>query len=347
MKDKVRIGIAGTGMIAAFHAEAIRLLEHAELSQVYDKDTTRARSFAEKFGCRASESLGDFLDSDIDIVCVTTPSGLHGRIAVPAARAGKHIFCEKPLETTPEKAREIYDECIKNNVLLSPVFPARYSLAARTAREAVRSGRFGDPVLIGASVRWYRAPEYYAESPWRGTWALDGGGALMNQGIHAADLLRYFNGEIDELTANTANRLHKTIEVEDTLMANLRFRNGSLGYLESSTACAPGYKRKITFSGTRGGFILEDDCLTHWSPGEETPEDGKIREANRPGGTSGGGADPASISCRGHHSQLEELVSAVLTGKPLETPGIEGVKTVELICAAYESARNGRTVRLA
>ncbi len=346
MKNKVKIGIAGTGMIAAFHAEAIRLLEKAELSQVYDKDAARARAFSEKFHCRASESIEDFLGSDIDIVCVTTPSGLHGCVAVPAARAHKHVFCEKPLETTPEKAREIYDECIKNNVLLSPVFPARYSTAARTAREAVKSGRFGDPVLIGASVRWYRKPEYYAESPWRGTWALDGGGALMNQGIHAADLLRYFNGEIDELTANTANRLHKTIEVEDTLMANLRFRNGSLGYLESSTACAPGYKRKITFSGTRGGFILEDDCLTHWSPGGETPEDERIREMNRPAGSGGGASDPASISCNGHHSQLEELVDAVLGKRLLETPGIEGVRTVELICAAYESARTEKTVRL-
>lgn len=347
MKDKVKIGIAGTGMIAAFHAEAIRLLENAELERVYDKDLVRARAFAEKFNCRAAESLEDFLGSDIDIVCVATPSGLHGCIAVPAARARKHIFCEKPLETTPEKAHEIYDACQENGVLLSPVFPARYTSAARTAKQAVQAGRFGEPVLIGASVRWYRKPEYYAESPWRGTWALDGGGALMNQGIHAADLLRYFNGEIDELYANTANRLHKTIEVEDTLLANLRFRNGSLGYLESSTACAPGYKRKITFSGTRGGFVLEDDCLTLWNPADETPEDESIRERNRSGGNrSGGAGDPASISCSGHHSQLAELVRAVLRGSPLETPGIEGVRTVELICAAYESARTGKTVRL-
>lgn len=343
---KVKFGIIGTGVIARFHAEALKMTDNAELYIVYDKIPELAAAFAKKYNCRMVSTYDELLASDVEAVTIATPSGLHAEVAIPAARAGKHILCEKPLEVTVSKTNDLVRACESSNVRLSAVFQSRFCHSVQTIKKAVDAGRFGEPVLAAASVRWFRDPKYYASATWRGTWALDGGGALMNQGIHTVDLLVYFNGDVSEVTGRTARLMHKSIEVEDTVVAMLKFKNNSLGTIEASTACAPGFARRVEFSGTRGSIILEDDRITRWSFVDELPGDEEIRRVCGLGeGQKGGSGNPNSISPEGHRRQISELAEAILNGHGLITPGAEGKRAVELICAVYESARTGTTIK--
>ena len=344
--SKVKFGIIGTGGIARLHAEALTATDNAELYIVYDKVVERAVAFAQKHNCKVASTFEELLSSDVEAVTIATPSCLHAEVAIPAARAGKHILCEKPLEVTVSKTNELVRTCESSNVRLSAVFQSRFCRSVQTIKKAVDAGRFGDPVLAAASVRWYRTPEYYASATWRGTWALDGGGALMNQGIHTVDLLVYFNGDVSEVTGRIARLMHKSIEVEDTVVAMIKFKNNSLGTIEASTACAPGFARRVELSGTKGSVLLEDDRIIRWTFAEELPEDDEIRRVCGAGeGQVGGSGDPNAISSEGHRRQISELAEAILNGHGLTTPGAEGKRAVELICAVYESARTGTTIK--
>ncbi|MFA6723921.1 MAG: Gfo/Idh/MocA family oxidoreductase [Lentisphaeria bacterium] len=346
MSRKVKYGIIGTGAIAKMHADALASLEKAELFMVFDTVLERAQAFAQERGCLYASSLEELLASGIDAVTIATPSGLHGSCAIPAALAGKHILCEKPLEVSVSKVNDMIRTCETHNVRLSAVFQARFSESVRLIKTAVDQGRFGQHVLGSASVRWYRSPEYYANAGWRGTWELDGGGALMNQGIHTVDLLLHFNGDPREVTGRFTRVKHKGIEVEDTVVAMVQFKNGSLGTIEASTACAPGFPRRVELSGTGGSVILEGDEIKRWEFIEELPEDEQIRQfGGKPSKVGGGGAgDPMAISSEGHRRQLYELTEAILGGHHLTAPGSEGKRAVELICAVYESARTGTSI---
>jgi len=184
MKRKVGYGIIGAGMIARFHAEALRQLERAELVAVFDSRPEAARKIAEEFPCRVYTDLDAFLAApDVQAVTIATPSGTHGELAIAAARAGKHILCEKPLEITVEKVDAILRACAENKVLLAPVFQTRFDPEVQLIKSAVDAGRLGKIVLASLQMHWFREPSYYAGSAWRGTWAMDGGGALMNQGF--------------------------------------------------------------------------------------------------------------------------------------------------------------------
>ena len=242
MENTVKFGIIGTGAIAAMHAKALEACEKAELVSVFDKVTERAAKFAEQYEVRAIDDFEKFLaDPEIDAVTVATPTGIHGQVALPAAKAGKHILCEKPLDITLEKADAIIDACDDNDVILSAVFQSRYGSAVEAIKEAVDAGRLGKMVLANTHIHWFRSQEYYDSAGWRGTWELDGGGALMNQSIHNIDLLLYLNGDPAEVFAYTDTLTHEGIEVEDTAVAGIKFKNGSLGTIEASTSCAPGF----------------------------------------------------------------------------------------------------------
>ena len=202
------------------------------------------------------------------------------------------------------------------------------------------AGHFGTPVLAGGSIRWYRTPEYYASAAWRGTRALDGGGVLMNQGIHIADLLLHLNGDVSEVSAYTAKCLHR-IEVEDTVAVSLRFRNGSLGYLEASTACAPGNPKRLELSGTLGTVLLEDDQITRCRLDQETEVTETIPRAAAPIQDSG---SPLVSDCELHRRQLEDMADAILNGGEVAVTGREGLRALKLIHAVYESAESGRRI---
>ena len=340
-QPSVGFGIIGTGMIASFHAKAINAINNAHLVAVYGNEPESVKRFAEEFHVKAYYSLEEFLaDPEICAVTVAVPSGYHGEVAIPAAKAGKHILCEKPLEITLERVDKIIQACEENNVLLSPVFQARFSRPVRMVKKAMQEGRFGRMVLASAQMRWFRNTAYYTNSSWRGTWALDGGGALMNQAIHTIDLLLYINGAPDTVFAFAGTLTH-SIEVEDNLCATVKFRNGSFGTIEVSTSCAPGFPRRLEFSGDRGTVAFEEGKITRWEFTESLPGDDEAKN-NFSGADSHGGSNPAHIDSLGHEQQISDLADAILTGRKPFLDGREGRRAIELISGIYESARTGR-----
>jgi UDP-N-acetyl-2-amino-2-deoxyglucuronate dehydrogenase len=345
---EIGFAIIGTGTVAERHALAIDRLEGGKLVAVYDVDQARCRAFAEEHGTEPVFSLDGLLAREsVQVVTVATPSGLHADVAVPAAQAGKNIICEKPLEVTVERANLIIDAARENNVLLASVFQARFGENVRRIRDALEKGRFGRLILAGAQVKWYRSPEYYAGAGWRGTWKLDGGGALMNQSIHLIDLLLYLAGPPEEVTARCATMTHPGLEVEDTAAALVRFANGALGVIEASTSCAPGFPRRLELSGAHGSIVLEDERLVRWQFDREEPQDDEIRRAGSVGtGMHSGASDPRAAGFEGHRRQFQDMVDALHEGRAPLIPGDEGRRAVELICAIYESSRSGSTVRI-
>ena len=342
MKGKVGFGIIGAGMIAELHAKIIKSLDNTELIGFYDTNYESAKKRADQFGCRAYESFEDFLaDASIEAVTIATPSGIHSKVAIPAAKAGKHILCEKPLEITLEKADAIINACDENHVLLSPVFQTRFTRPVQLVREAMHSGRFGRMVLASAQMRWFRTASYYSGSSWRGTWKMDGGGALMNQAIHMIDLLIYINGAPEEVFAFAGTLTH-SIEVEDNLCAAVKYRNGSFGTIEVSTSCAPGFPRRLEFSGSEGTVAFEEDKITRWEFAHPIPQDEEILNELSGKANAAGGSSPMNISIDGHASQISDLANAVMNGRRPFLDGREGRRAIELITGIYESAQTGK-----
>ena len=341
-------GIIGLGMISEFHASAIEHMDNARLVAGFDPVPGRAEAFGKKHGCRGYDKIEEFLkDPELEIVTIATPSGLHMDGAIAAANAGKHVIVEKPLDVTPEKCKAIVDACKKNNVLLSGVFPSRYHEVSKLIKDAVDRGRFGKIAFADAQIKWYRTQQYYDSGAWRGTWKMDGGGCLMNQGIHAVDLLQWFMGPVEEVSAFINTVGHERIEVEDTAAVTLKFANGAVGTIEGTTCAFPGFLKRIEIMGMNGTAVMEEESLIKWDFADETEEDKKIREKYCDSTKTGGGvADPAAIGFHGHQWLFEAFLKALENGTEPEVSGESASKAVEIICAAYESAKLGRPVKL-
>lgn len=349
MSDKKRtigFGIVGTGSISDFHARAIDLVPDAKLISVFSRRSPEG--FAEKFGVEADRELETMLKRpEIEAICVTTPSGAHEEIVIPALEAGKHVLCEKPLEVSLDRIDRMVALAKEKGLIFAAVFQSRFGPAVQTIKKAVEEGRFGRITLVGCHIKWWRSQEYYDEGGWRGTWKLDGGGALMNQGIHTVDLLQYLLGMPEELHARTGTLAHERIEVEDAAVANFIMPGGALGILEAGTSAWPGFARRIEISGDRGSAILEDGTLKFWQFQDETEEDEKIREAQKAtSGIGGGSSDPKAISVEGHRLQIQDLVDAIREQREVVVPAREARNAVKFILSIYESARTGKSVRL-
>ncbi len=340
------IGIVGTGMIAKHHARAISEADNLHLAAIASREQKRADELASELGCKGYGDLRAMLeDPEVSIVSICTPSGAHLEPAVAAAEAGKHIIVEKPLEISLERCDEIINAAAKHGVQLGGIFQSRFFEASRVVKAAAEAGRFGEMTLADAYVKWFRPQEYYDKGGWKGTLRYDGGGALMNQSIHAIDLLLWFAGPVESVQAYMDVRGHERIEVEDTAVAALRFESGAMGVIEGSTAVYPGFLKRIELSGTDGSAILEEEDLRAWSFRDETSEDEAIRERYGAATKTGGGAaDPSAIGTEGHRKQFEEFADAVAAGKYVELDGVEARKAVALILAIYESAANGKLV---
>ena len=343
-----RFGIIGLGGIAEMHAEVIALLENSTLVACFDTDDTRAAQFCNRFGGTPYPTIDAFLaHSGLDIVTVCTPSGLHLNGAVKAARAGKHLLVEKPLEITIERCDQIIQAAAENNVKLAGIFPSRFYAPVKVIKKAVDEGKFGRIVLADAYVKWYREHAYYDTSNWKGTWKYDGGGALMNQSIHAIDLLQWFMGPVSKVCSFSGTMVHEQIEVEDTAVATLQFENGAFGVIEGTTGAYPGSPKKIEISGSQGHVILEEGNITVWDFAEETPEDDNIRKdfVNQTP-SIGGAADPKAIGIYGHQLQFVDLLAAIEEDRDPFIDGLEARKAVEIIQAIYKSSRIQQPVSL-
>ena len=198
-----------------------------------------------------------------------------------------------------------------------------------------------------AYVKWHRTQEYYDSGQWRGTWNLDGGGALMNQAIHSVDLLVWLMGEVEEVTAKTAMLAHKRIEVEDVATAILRFKNGALGVIEATTAAYPGWLKRIEIHGSNGSARIEEEDVNLWQFAKMTAKDKKIVASYQNVTSSGGGAgDPAAIGHAGHTQQFKDVLKAIKSKSAPAIDGPEGRRSVEVIRAIYKSAKTGKSVSL-
>jgi UDP-N-acetyl-2-amino-2-deoxyglucuronate dehydrogenase len=339
-------GIVGVGMISDFHARAIAEVNGAKLVGVATRNGENARAFAAKHAIPFSTTSVDELVArpEVHVICVTTPSGAHLEPALAAIRAGKHVIIEKPLEITTERADEILRAADAKGVRVIPIFQARFGEGAKKLKAAIDAGRFGRLVLASAYVKWQRSAEYY--SGWKGTRALDGGGACMNQGIHAIDLLQWFAGMPQEIFAWTTRRVHTRIEVEDTASATLRFASGALGTIEASTAIWPGWQRRLEICGENGSVALEDDHLARWDFRSEEPGDEAIRATKLDPAMRSGAGSPGSISHDGHRRQMQDLVDALRTNRPTAINGHDARNAVALIRALYASAERGAPVTL-
>jgi UDP-N-acetyl-2-amino-2-deoxyglucuronate dehydrogenase len=345
-------GIVGTGVIAAIHADAIALLSktglpNARLVAVTDVAADAAAAFAAAHACAVEPDLGALLARpDIEVVCVCVPSGLHAEIGIRAARAGKHLVVEKPIDVSLAAADRLIEAARAAGVALTVISQHRFDPGLVELRRLIDDGALGRLVLGEASTKWYRTQAYYDSAAWRGTYAMDGG-SLMNQGVHYVDLLRWCLGPPAEVTAVCTTQAHQ-IEVEDTSLAIVRFASGAVGTILSSTAAYPGFPQRLEITGTAGTVIVEDGQITRHAlaaPRGQAPAEAPDEAGAGLAGAAA--ADPAALEVASHAAQLADLLAAVDAEREPAVTGQDGRDALEIICAVYESSRTGQAVSLA
>jgi len=344
-RSELGFAIVGTGMIARYHAEAIASTDGARLVAVCRADDGQRAAAAERFGVPCEASYEALLQHpDVDVVCLCTPSGLHARQTIAAAHAGKHVLVEKPMALTLSDADAMIQACREAGVCLAVAQQRRTDPLFESVRDAIAANALGRLVLGTVSLPYIRPQSYYDSAAWRGTWALDGGGALMNQGIHLVDLLVWYMGDVADVEAHMTTLTH-AIEVEDCVTATLRFTSGALGSIIATTAAAPGYPHRVEVYGDRGGVQLEGETIVRaegWSPPPSvapaaTPASGLV--------PAGAGASPTGIGTEGHTRLVGDLVAAIHAPRAPIVPGEEGRRALALVLAIYESARTGLAVK--
>ena len=338
-----RIGIVGYGMIAHIHAAAIDAQTNATLVGIMDRNSGAAEQIAPNLDHLGRESLATFIQrDDIDVVLVATPSGAHLEAALLAAQFGKHCLVEKPMEVTPARITQMIAAHAAAGTQLGGIFNTRYTQGAQLLKRAVQAGRFGRITYTSAIGPWWREPDYYASSSWKGRWELDGGGAMMNQGIHSIDLLQWLVGEPVVRVAGTAAALVHDIEVEDTAAATLTFASGAIGNIACTTSMWPGHFRTITLGGSDGTAVLADGNLLVWNFREPHADDALAQTLLGAPGTGVGASSPsAGVDAVGHQRALDDFLGAIDGGTTPSVDGIEARKAVAIIDAVYQSSRAG------
>jgi len=333
-------GIVGLGNISGFHVGAIRALPGCKLVAVSSRSAERRAKAADELGVKTFADYREMLlVPELDVVCVCTPSGQHMGPAVLAARAGKHVICEKPLEITVERAERIVDACREGNVQLACIFQNRYASPYREVLGLLAERRLGQLVLGNAYIKWYRPASYYAGSEWRGTRRGDGGAALINQGIHTIDLLLDVMGPVRSVRGKVKTLVH-SIEGEDVGAAVVEFESGAIGTIEASTAVYSGFPERLEIHGDAGSVILEGGKIVHLRTAT-----GDAR-ALEPNGAASGASDPMAIDSELHRRQYAEIVAAFRARRAPEVSGEAGLRALRVVRAIYESSQTGREVAL-
>ncbi|HWE60717.1 MAG TPA: Gfo/Idh/MocA family oxidoreductase [Chloroflexota bacterium] len=354
MAEQVRFGIIGCGVIGPTHAEALATLPDARLVAVADVARDRAETVAQKFGARPYTDARQMLErEDLDVVDVCTPSGLHGEHACMVMRSGRHVIVEKPMEISGAALDEMMQVQRETGMKMAVISQHRFDPATQQVQRLVEEGAFGRLVMGTAQVPWWRSQKYYDSGAWRGTWALDGGGVLMNQSIHSIDLLQWLMGRVSRVAAYTDTLAHQ-METEDVAVAVLRFANGALGAITATTGAYPGVGTRIEVFGDQGSAVIENDTLgfLHLARDDRKVGDygiGTAERAQARQGTDLGGAtaaDPRAVAVGTHAAQIADMIRAIREdGTPL-VDGAAARHPVEIILAIYQSARTGREVVL-
>jgi len=336
----VKFAIVGTGSVVPIHAQAISNISDAELVAICGRSAAKTQELAAKLKCDSYSDYQEMLKRpDIDVVSICTPSGNHADLGVEAARAGKHVIIEKPLDITLEKADELIKACQTNNVKLGSIFQRRYSDGVAALKSLLEQGKLGKLIFGGCYIKLYRSQEYYDSGAWRGTWELDGGGVLMNQGIHYIDMLQFLAGPVAEVQGHCGTFGHEGLAVEDTAAAAVKFQSGALGVIEGTTCAFPGLVSRVDIYGTEGSAVIENEVLTsvQLKSGYEYKAGSSAEKA---------GVSSPDISFECHRRQFQEIVTAIRNDGEFPIDGTEGRKALEVILAIYKSAFTGKKVLL-
>jgi UDP-N-acetyl-2-amino-2-deoxyglucuronate dehydrogenase len=348
MSKVYKLALVGAGVIGKHHGQVIsQLADRVELVAVADTQPDRAAALAKERGGRPYGSLAEALAAEeIDVVVVCTPTGRHGEVAIEALNAGKHVIVEKPAEITVAKTDEIIKAQQHAGTLVTVISQHRFDPATETAVAAIARGELGRLTSGIASIDWWRGQSYYDSGDWRGTWDLDGGGALMNQGVHTVDLLVATLGRPVEVFAYTGTLAHERIEVEDVAVGVVRFESGALGVLHATTAAYPGLSARLQVHGDRGSVIIDNDQLAfiHVTPVGESPEE-KLMGKPQTREVPTAGSDPGQLS-DAHRLQYLNFLGALDGTDTVRVTLETNRQSIGVITGAYESARTGRPVAL-
>lgn len=338
------VGIVGAGVIGTVHAAAIANLADARLVAIADPDRQAGRTLAEAHGVSFEPSDDDlFARPEIDVVILATPSGLHAEQTTRAAAAGKQVISEKPMAISLAACDHMIAACQAAGVALAVIFQNRFHRDALLLKRAVAAGLLGQPVLANTLVHWHRGQPYYDAGGWRGTWAVDGGGALMNQSIHTIDLLAWIMGPVASVMAEIGT-LARQIETEDTASAALRFSGGALGTIQGTTLAASDRPARLEIVGSDGAALLEGGRLTLWDAATPLDEAALLTPVEL-AATAHPAPDEALGA--GHTRQLRAIFQALQTGSQPPVSGAEARQAVAIILAIYESARTGQRFAVA
>ncbi len=333
----IKFGIVGLGVISNTHIQALKEIEGVTVRGVFDRSQQRMIEVARETGARTYASYEELLaDGEIDAVCICTPSGLHAKQAIQALQSGKHVVLEKPMALTSADAEEICREAENSDRLITVIFQSRFHRDVRRVKKLIEDGALGRLTLCDLYMKFWRDPSYYASGAWRGTWQMDGGGALMNQGIHGVDLIRYLVGDATVLKGRTKTLVHD-IEVEDSAVALLEYSSGALGVIEASTAAYPGFSRRIEIHGSKGYATIVDMTI------EKLCVDGEMLVDRVVAPDVGLISDPTRMNHEGHLLQLRNFVSAIKGEESLLVTDRDGYEAVRLIEEIYRFSRETET----
>ena len=331
----IHVGLIGGGNISETHARAVRAIPGAEIAAVYGTNRAKVTRLCREYGGAPYEDFESFLrHRPMEMVAVGSPSGLHATHGIAAAERGLHVLTEKPLEISTQRADALIEAADRCKVKLGVMFQDRVKPGIRQLREWIAQDALGKILFVDARVKWFRPPEYYSDSRWRGTLDLDGGGALINQAVHTVDLVLWLAGDVARVQSRTATALHK-IEAEDTAVAILEFANGALGMLEATTAAYPGYPRRLEITGTEGTVVLEHDRVV--AADLRNPLPGFDPNMQPDQNLS---ASSATVSdFRGHQALFEDFLRAIERDEKPVCDGRDGRRSVALVESIYRAAR--------
>lgn len=357
---RLRFAIVGAGVIGLHHGKVIsELAEEIELVAVADTHLDKAEKITAERGGKAFSSLTEALaTTDVDVVVVCTPTGRHAEVAIEALEAGRHVIIEKPAEVSLEKTDQIIEAQRRAGTMVTVISQHRFDPATEIAVAAIANGELGRLTSGIASIDWWRGQSYYDSGDWRGTWELDGGGALMNQGVHTVDLLVATMGRPIEVFAYTATLAHQRIETEDVAVGVVKFESGALGVLHASTAAFPGLSARLQVHGDKGSVVIDNDELTFIHVTREDAEReekaygskkdsiNQIAEYQHSDGSSAtAGSNPGQLS-DAHRYQYNNFLAALRGEEEIRVGLAENRQSISVILGVYESARTGRPVRL-
>ena len=349
MSREVGFAVVGLGM-GRHHCKAIQTAPEARLVAICDIDAERLNPAAEEYGCKAYAGLEELLaDDEVEVVNIATPSGMHSEMGIQVTEAGKHLIVEKPADIVAERIDALIAAGQKNRVKVGGIFQSRLDPLNIRIREAIQEGRLGKLIGVHGHLPWYRKQSYYdgLHGSWKGTWKMDGGGSLMNQGVHTVDLLQWLVGRVEGVMGMFGVFAHE-IEAEDQTVALLRFENGAIGTLYTTTCCYPGYDQVVTLYGTEGSILKQEGLLRGWKLMDDTEgeEEKRLLDFYGEKEDASGSSDPMAVSFDGHTQIITDMIEAIKEDREPMIKLESARHAVEIINAIFESGRSGREVKV-